>query len=66
MSYFNYHAKAKNKIKNNHLVAFKIVDNWNGIRPALVLFFDDNIPMPIRRHHWDEYLNLIEKYTKPN
>lgn len=62
MSYFNYHAKAKNKIKNNHLVDYKIVDNWNGIKPALVLFFDDCIPMPIREHHWNEYFTLIKEY----
>lgn len=60
--YFNYHAKAKNKIKNNHLIDYKIINDWNGIKPALVLFFDDNIPMPIRQKHWDEYLSLISKF----
>lgn len=38
MSYFNYHAKAKNLIAEGHLVDYEIVDNWNGIKPALVLF----------------------------
>ena len=62
MSYFNYHAKAKNKIKTNHLIDYKVIDNWNGIKPALVLFFDDNRPMPIRENHWSEYLSLIKEY----
>lgn len=53
MSYFNYHAKAKSLIADGHLTKFEIVDNWNGISPALVLYFDNNRPMPIREYRFD-------------
>lgn len=59
MSYFNYHAKAQNLIKSGHLVRFEVVPKWGSIAPALVLFFDNNRPMPIREYRFDEYLELI-------
>ncbi|WP_085248061.1 thermostable hemolysin delta-VPH [Gilliamella mensalis] len=59
MSYFNYHAKAKKLIKDGHLVSYKFVDNWNGIKPALILYFKDANPMPIREYRWNEYLTLL-------
>lgn len=61
MGYFNYHAKAKSLINGGHLVSFEIVENWNGIKPALVLHFDNNRSMPIREHRWNEYWGLINK-----
>ena len=61
MGYFNYHAKAKNLIADGHLTDFSIVENLNGIKPALVLHFDNNRPMPISQHRWDEYWGLINK-----
>lgn len=54
--YYNYHAKAKQLIKDGHLVRQEIVDDWNGIKPALVLYFDNHRPMPIRQYRWDEYI----------
>lgn len=63
MGYFNYHAKAKALINGGHLVGFEIVDNRNGIKPALVLYFDNNRPMPIRQYLWDEYWGLINGNT---
>lgn len=54
--YYNYHAKAKQLINEGHLIEQKIVDDWNGIKPALVLYFDNHRPMPIRQYRWDEYL----------
>ena len=54
--YYNYHAKAKQLINEGHLIRLEIVDNWNGIKPALVLYFDNHRPMPIRQYRWDEYL----------
>ena len=59
MGYFNYHAKAKGLITEGHCIGFEIVDDWNGIKPALVLYFNNNRPMPIRQHRWDEYWSLI-------
>lgn len=59
--YFNYHAKAKKLINDGRLVSFGFYENWNGISPALVLFFDDEKPMPIREYRWQEYLELFDK-----
>ncbi len=61
MSYFNYHAKAKNLIASGHLVFFELVGKWGNITPALVLHFDNNRPMPIREKHFDEYMQFINK-----
>lgn len=61
MPYFNYHAKAKNLIETGHLTDYKIVKEWNGIRPALVLYFDNNRPMPIRKHKFDEYMIMLNE-----
>ena len=61
MSYFNYHAKAQNLIKSGHLVNYEFVEKWRNIAPALILYFDNNKPMPIRAHKFDEYINLINK-----
>lgn len=66
MPYFNYHAKARNLIRTNHLIKYEIVKNWNGIEPALVLYFDNHRPMPIREYRFDEYLTLINESYKEN
>ena len=58
MSYYNYHAKAKQLISQGHLVKMEIVKKWNAISPALVLYFDNHKPMPIREYRWDEYLQF--------
>jgi len=63
MSYFNYHAKAKKLIKNGELSYYTIVDNYNNICPALVLYFKNNKPMPIRQKHFETYLKLLENET---
>lgn len=60
--YFNYHAKAKQLISEGHLTDFKIVTRWNSISPALVLFFDNHKPMPIRRYRWEQYWNILDKW----
>ena len=58
LMYYNYHAKVKQLIADNHLVKMEIVDKWNAISPALVLYFDNHKPMPIREYRWDEYLKF--------
>lgn len=60
--YFNYHAKAKRLIAEGHLVNFQVVSKWNFIVPALVLYFDNNKPMPIRKHKWDEYWDMLDEW----
>lgn len=59
MAYFNYHAKAQNLIKNGHCVKAELVDKHNEINPALVLYFDNHIPMPIRAHMFFVYFALL-------
>lgn len=57
--YFNYHAKAKQLIKDGHLIEYQIVEQWNHIAPALVLYFDNHRPIPIREERWEEYFYII-------
>lgn len=59
MAYFNYHAKAKRLIEEGHCIHFEIVERWNAISPALVLYFDNEKPMPIREEKWGEYLAIL-------
>lgn len=65
--YYNYHAQAKQLIADGHLVSYEIVDQWNSIKPALVLYFDNHRPMPIRSYRWDEYFQMLNvKYQMSN
>ena len=59
MAYFNYHAIAKRLIAKGHLVKTEYIAVWNDVSPALVLFFDNHDPMPIRKEKWAEYEELI-------
>ena len=61
MAYFNYHAKAKGLIKEGELINYLFVEKYNDISPALVLFFKNHRPMPIREYKWQEYLKIIEE-----
>ena len=60
--YFNYHAKIKRLINEKELVDYKIVDKWNNISPALVLFFKSSRPMPVRKEKWEYYLKILKNY----
>ena len=59
MAYYNYHAEIKKLILSGRLIGYQFVDDYNGIRPALVLYFSDHRPMPIRSYRWEEYLPLL-------
>ena len=59
LGYYNYHGNIKEKIKAGKLTSFKIVDKWNDISPALVLYFSDGSAKPIREDRWEEYISLI-------
>lgn len=58
--YFNYHGKAKRLIAEGHLVDFKVMPEWGIIKPALVLYFDNHKPMPIRKYRWEEYWEILK------
>lgn len=60
MRYFNYHAKALNLISEGHLLSATLVDKHRNISPALVLYFDNYAPMPIREYVWDKYIEQIK------
>ena len=57
--YYDYHAVAKKRIREGHLIAARRMDAWGGIKKPLVLFFDDHRPMPIREERIPEYAELI-------
>ena len=59
MPYYNYHAIAKRLIENNHLIAVSIFPEYKNIRPAMVLYFDNHRPIPIREYMWHDYLDKI-------
>ena len=65
MAYFNYHAKAKRLIKNGDCFSCSIFSNYHNIKPALVLYFKNNKPMPIRDYMWNDYLPLIKEQNIP-
>ena len=58
--YYNYHAQAKKLIADGHLIDYELIATWNNIKPALVLYFDNHRPMPIRPYRWDEYFDLMD------
>lgn len=61
--YYNYHAIAKNLIRNGKLKRFYIVEKYKNISPALILEFDDKKHpiMPIREYKWNEYWGLLNE-----
>lgn len=59
MAYFNYHAKIKKLIKQGDFLRFEILEEYNGIKPCMLIYFKHNKPMPIREHRFEEYLKLF-------
>lgn len=59
--YFNYHAKIKKLIFEGKLVGAELTENYRGISPALVLYFADNPPMPVREHRFAEYFLILKE-----
>ena len=58
--YYNYHALAKNLIKDGHLTDWTIMVKYHGISPCLLLYFDNHKPIPIREHKFDEYFAILK------
>ena len=63
MAYYNYHAMAKNLIKGGNCFGATIFSNYHHIRPALVLYFNNHKPIPIRQYRWQEYLLLLQLFN---
>ena len=66
MTYFNFHAQIKKLILSGKLKTFYIVDVYKDISPALILVFDDpkRPIVPIRKHMWDEYFEILDEMQK--
>lgn len=56
----------KQLITNGNLMEYHIVSGWNGITPALVLFFDKHLPMPIPIEQWDKYWDILDEWEESN
>ena len=58
--YHNYHGTIKQRINNNELISFEFVDEYNKIKPCLLLYFK-TFPYvkPIREHRFTEYKELL-------
>ena len=63
MAYFNYHAKAKNLIKSGNCLSVNIFKEYHHIKPAMVFYFENSKPIPIRQYMWFEYLPLITQFN---
>ena len=64
--YFNYHAKIKKLITENHLINIIYTFKYNSISPAIVFIFDNHKPMPIRSYRFNEYLCFLKEISKKN
>lgn len=62
--YFNYHAKIKKLISEGEFVKFEILENYHGIKPAMLIFFKNHPPMPVREHRFEEYFKLFDSLPK--
>ena len=65
MAYYNYHAMAKNLIKSGNCFCATLFSNYHHIRPALVLYFTNHKPIPIREYRWQEYFTLLKLFNIP-
>lgn len=62
MSYYGYHQKIKQRIRNGELVDCYMDHNYPRIGSALVLVFSTSpLKRPIRPYRLEEYRPLLEK-----
>ena len=53
---YPYHNKIKQRIRNKELIHYEYVDEYNGISPCLLLYFEtEPKKRPIREHRFSEY-----------
>ena len=66
MPYFNSPATARRLIREGRLTGFRFAREYRGIRPALLLYFDDprHPVMPIREHRFADYIPLLSGQEK--
>ena len=61
MNYYNYHAMAKHLLLNGSCFSVSIFKTYHHISPALVMYFDNHKPIPIRDYMWSDYLPIIKR-----
>jgi len=54
---------AKNLIKGGNCFGATIFSSYHHIHPALVLYFNNHKPIPIRQYRWQEYLPLLTLFN---
>ena len=59
---YPYHNKIKQRIRNNELVRYEYVEEYNGISPCLLLHSETEPKIkPIREHRFEEYEKLLKE-----
>lgn len=63
MLVYPYHNKIRNRIKKGELTGYSFVNDYNGIKPCLLLYFS-TFPhvRPIRSYRFIEYLPILEQF----
>lgn len=65
MAYYSYHATAIKLIKTAHCTRAEFKEKHNLVSPALVLYFDNHKPMPIKQEHFEKYKTILNFYEIP-
>jgi len=57
---YSYHNRIKQRINNRELLRYEYLDNYNGIKPCLLLHFstEPNV-RPVREHRFEMYDKLL-------
>lgn len=62
---YPYHNEIKKRIKNNELMRYEYVDEYNSISPCLLLYFStEPLIRPIRKHRFEEYELILQGTIK--
>lgn len=57
---YPYHQAIKQRINNKELVSFEFVEEYNKIKPCLLLYFKTHPHVkPIREHRFEEYKQIL-------
>lgn len=58
---YPYRNRIKQRINNCELTGYEYVEEYNGIKPCLLLYFDTKPTIrPIRKHRFNEYEKLLK------
>ena len=60
---YPYHGRIKQRIEAGELTGFEYVDEYNKIKPCLLLYFNTGpYVRPIREHRFNEYKLILKDY----